>query len=89
MVLGPVVHQVLVERIVVDQGRDAEVNQQLISDGFDELVGMATFGKSTHLVGDVMSPVAAVVWTPSRKRANCGCWVMTALMSLTGTVGVM
>ena len=44
--LGPVVHEVLIDVVGVEQRRGLEGGEQVLGDGFDERLGMAVLGEA-------------------------------------------
>ena len=44
--LGPVVHQVLIDVVGIEQRRGLEGGEQVLGDGFDERLGMAVLGEA-------------------------------------------
>ena len=55
--LGPVVHEVLIDVVGIEQRRGLERGEQILGDGFDQRLGMAVLGEALEARGVGLPPL--------------------------------
>ena len=64
--LGPVVHEVLIDVVGVEQRRGLEGGEQVLGDGFDQRLGMAVLGEALEARGVGLSSTWRRAWSRTR-----------------------
>ena len=72
--LGPVVHEVLIHVVGVEQRRGLEGGEQVLGDGFDERLGMAVLGEAFEPRGVGLSSTWRRAWSRTSLKAVNSAW---------------
>ena len=85
--LGPVVHEVLIDIVGIEQRRGLEGGEQVLGDGFDERLGMAVLGEALEQRGVGRLPLREeLAWPWSLKAVNSGWPKMAGFTSAMGSL---